>query len=143
MKIRTMQKNDLKTVYQLGKSIKELRFTEKIGFWRKKNLHKWVKSSNDILLVAEDKTQIIGFLLSMVHKHSKSAIIENLYVKKEYRKIGMGRNLVEECLSRLKKKGINDVWAEINQRNRNAINFFKTIGFIKGYTFVVVEKIID
>lgn len=136
-----MREDDLNTVYRMSVSVKQFKSSESLGFWTKRGVSRWIRSPSDLMLVAEEDKKIIGFLMCIVHQPTESAIIESIYVGKKHRRKGIGRILVEECFARLRKRGIEYLYAEINHQNKETIEFFDSTGFSNGYAFVLVEKL--
>lgn len=72
-------------------------------------------------------------------------VIENVFVKEELRKKGIGKklmkNLLREVLKRYFKKGVVYVMALTRKNNRGFINLMKKLGFTIGYKdWVWIEK---
>ena len=139
--IRKMQESDLKTIHDIGVKVEGLAVSETIRFWTKQKLYGWVTNNkDDELLVAEDKGKVIGFIMSIFHNPTRIAIIDNLYVAEEYRRRGIGKDLVKECLKRLKERGLRYIYVTVKKDNKAAIEFFKSLEFNKGYDFVWMER---
>ena len=139
--IRSMNEEDIEKVYELG--LNESRFMvgdHSSGFWTKNQLENWVKSTSDILLIAEDKSKILGYVMSQLHIPTRKATIENLYVREDYRGEGVGTSLIEECLRLLKEKGATYFCAMVEYDNKAMLNLVHSLGFQKGHLFYWVDK---
>ncbi|MEM2739991.1 MAG: GNAT family N-acetyltransferase [Candidatus Bathyarchaeia archaeon] len=88
------------------------------------------------ILVAEDSGIPVGFIASRsysfpfkLQRPDRYAVITDLYVLPEYRGRGMGRRLLEECISRLKARGYSRVRLSVWVGNRRAIKLYGSVGF--------------
>lgn len=55
--------------------------------------------------------------------------IERIYIKKEFKRMGLGRKLIDFSLKKAKEKGKENVWLGVWEKNQAAINFYTTLGF--------------
>lgn len=62
-------------------------------------------------------------------KDSPTGFIEGIYVKPEYRKKGISKNLIEKGESWLKTKGCSQIGSDIEQSNDTSYHFHKNVGF--------------
>jgi len=99
------------------------------------------------ILVAEYNGILAGFIASRsysfpfkLREKDRYAVITDLYVVPEYRGKGIGRRLLEECLSRLKSRGYSRVRITVWVGNRRAIKLYSRSGFKP--RFIVMEKIL-
>lgn len=133
-KIREPKEKDIDQIIEI--------FRDFIGIgWSKEKIKSWIRSS-DVLLVAETKGKIIGFIFTQFNKPTKKATIENLIVRRKYRKRGIGTALLKQCLKELKKKGANYICALVRIDNKSTIKFLMKRKFHRGYNFTWLEKII-
>ncbi|NYZ79713.1 GNAT family N-acetyltransferase, partial [Candidatus Micrarchaeota archaeon] len=74
----------------------------------KKYAEKFIKGNKKIILVAEEKGKIIGFLDAKILKQKKENVgsIRNLFVKSGYRSGGCGSKLIAEALKWFKKNKV-------------------------------------
>lgn len=136
--IRNIKKSDISEIINIGKSTEEFDISEdEEKFWPEESLRKWIDNDDDIILVAEKDNNIIGFILSHMHKPTGKVEIENIYVKKDYRREGIGRSLQEELLSRYKKKK-ESVFAVglVLKNNKKMHNFKEDMNFERGENLV-------
>lgn len=102
-------------------------------FERKKVFHEALSSENYIPLIAEVSADIAGFLdiwhFPDVGHGAKLGVIENFIVSERYRKMGIGRKLLEESVEIARKQKFHElhVWTEF--KNKNAIEMYKKNGF--------------
>jgi ribosomal protein S18 acetylase RimI-like enzyme len=153
MKIRKAQIKDLnkiEEIYQEGqldeennksslKSKKEiLKELEKSRKNRLNGFRKSIDSSKEKLLVCEEKDELIGFGDAVLSNKKRGAEIALIYVKRKYRRQGVGRRLLRELLKWLKEKGESKVFVTTDIENNSSINLNKQAGFRT--SIVIMEK---
>lgn len=80
--------------------------------------------------------KMVGFaqLLTDNSPHRK-AVIQNLCVSTEYRRLGIGKLMVEQCcLTASTKWSLKDIFLNVEDDNIKAINFYTSLGFRKDTT---------
>lgn len=82
--------------------------------------------------VALFERKIIGFLEFAVL--FQTAEIFMIAVHRDFQGIGVGKKLMEFCLSKLKEKDIKEVYLDVSVKNSRAINFYRSYGFYVVYT---------
>jgi ribosomal-protein-alanine N-acetyltransferase len=78
-------------------------------------------------LVAKLDGEIVGYAIG--EKNKDSGLIISVAVKKEWRRRGIGRKLMEKLLENFKKGGIKIVFLHVREENKEAINFYQALGF--------------
>jgi ribosomal-protein-alanine N-acetyltransferase len=81
----------------------------------------------DGFLVAKLDREIVGYAIG--EKDKDSGLIISVAVKKEWRRRGIGKRLVEKLLENFKKEGMKIVFLHVREENREAINFYQALGF--------------
>lgn len=142
MKIRKAKKEDLKIIDEiyLEGVIDELRtqypkrskkdILKEINKYKKQRIvdfGKDIKDKNQYWIVAEVDKEIVGFGSSEIKNKEGRLVL--LYVKKFFRRKGIGRKLTEERINWLKKKGIKKVWAGMLINNKSSRNNLEKMGF--------------
>ena len=153
MKIRKAQIKDLKEIdeiYQEGqldeeknksprKSKKEiLKELEESKKGRLSGFRKAINSSKENFLVCEEDNKVIGFGDAVLSNKKRNAEIALIYVKREYRRKGIGKKIMRELLRWLKEKGENKVFATTNIENKSSINLNRKAGFKE--SIIIMEK---
>ncbi|MGQ9506828.1 MAG: GNAT family N-acetyltransferase [Candidatus Bathycorpusculaceae bacterium] len=109
-------------------------------------LEEWIRAvlgiyNQDINLVkvALDGKKVIGYCISVKKLHNydgvvmditwKSAYIWDLFVLKEYRKMGIGTALLNDAVVYLKSTGVDKVGLLVNYWNEDAKRLFEKLGF--------------
>jgi ribosomal protein S18 acetylase RimI-like enzyme len=95
-----------------------------------------LKDEKTIALVSEKDTGIIGICIATLRNPSENSIlkvqnvafVEDLCVDEHYRKMGIGRALLEEMECQSKARGADVMELTVWSFNENAVNFYKTLG---------------
>lgn len=95
---------------------------ERLNGWKKE-----LKSRKNLWIVAEEKNKILAFANAEVKGDTGN--LTYLYVKKEYRKKGIGKRLTNERLKWLRKKGVKYADSGAFLKNKPSINNLKKFGF--------------
>ena len=96
-----------------------------------------ITAKNAVLLIAEHDGQIIGLVHTSVRKSPdvsvivprRYAVMENLVVKEEFRRSGVGRALVEMAHQWALDKGITQVELNVWEFNKGAVAFYEKFGY--------------
>jgi ribosomal protein S18 acetylase RimI-like enzyme len=104
--IRDAESRDIDTLYKMGIVEEGFAVSPHVRFYEKDYLKDWVENpDNDILLVSEMSNEIVWFLFCRLNRNAW-AMLENIAVNPSVRRQGVGTALLEECLRRLRVKGI-------------------------------------
>jgi len=93
-----------------------------------------IKDKNSLVLVAEHNNKVIGVLKADIRERffndpiTEGYIIE-FYIMPEYRKQGLGTELLELAIERLKQRGAQIIAAEFPSQNKIAVDFYTKQGF--------------
>ena len=121
MKIRGAKKSDVEKLVAIDKiSNKEIKWWQPLS---KSDFLKILKCKN-LLYVVEEKEEIIAYLSGAI-KGSK-LILENVFVKKEFRKKGIAKKLIKKFLSNWKNKNMKAIRLDCQERLRD---FYERLGF--------------
>ncbi|TPR19574.1 GNAT family N-acetyltransferase [Apilactobacillus timberlakei] len=55
--------------------------------------------------------------------------VERIYIKKEFKRNGLGTFLINYAMEQAKKNGLSTVWLGVWEKNEAAIHFYKRMGF--------------
>lgn len=81
-------------------------------------------------LVAEDNNTILGIAIILDEEKDKSnAHLEALIVKEEYRKLHIGKMLMEEAKKRVKEDGYKYMSLKVLSNNTKALGLYEKNGF--------------
>lgn len=79
-------------------------------------------------LVAEVRNQVVAFVLAYQTRRFRGHII-TIDVRSEFRRLGVGKKLMELAESRLREKGAARVLLEVGVKNEHAIRFYQGLGY--------------
>jgi ribosomal protein S18 acetylase RimI-like enzyme len=82
-----------------------------------------------LLLICQIKDEIVGYIDSRVRRGV--GYILGIYVKPCYRKKGIGKKLVDKTLHSFKKRGCHKARLEVFADNKEAIEFYTRLNFVK------------
>lgn len=105
-------------------------------FWNYNILSNELKSTNSIYIVAKLDDEIIGFAgITIILDEAE---INNIVIKKQCRKKGYSKILLQELINISKENNCKKINLEVNSENIPAINLYKSfnfenVGLRKGY----------
>ena len=115
------------------------KYDELIGFWKScdglwvsdddsyENLKIFLKRNPKSNFVVMHENRIIATI--KCSHDGRRGYLHHLGVKEDFRKQGIARELVNECIKVLRKKGINKCRVFVLDSNPEAIKFWRHIGF--------------
>ena len=143
--IREYKENDLDQVNSLLKELDnavesshgfDQSKTEKI-FLKMKSFPQFYKN-----YIAENKKKIIGFISLIVYETvycGKTALINELIVKQDLRKKGIGKLLIQKVKDVSRTLGIEELEVSTEFSNLNARKFYSNCGFNNEYVLLNME----
>ncbi len=141
IKVRHAMASDIEALSRLGQDVSEFSVSDKtIGFWPQEILQDIVGSSDAILLVAEDASELKGFIIVNCNKTFKKVIVENIYVSPTARNLGIGKQLLSRLLTLVEKNGYEYVSTLIPSEAHEASRLYTDSGFAKGEVFRWLDK---
>ena len=82
-------------------------------------------------VVENDSGELIGYATYFYAYFTwigKSLYMDDLYVKPDYRRQGLGQNLIDSVISKAKLDKCKKVRWQVSKWNQNAIDFYKSLG---------------
>jgi len=144
MNVREAEITDLDKIIELGKEVEEFNVAEETTtFWPKESIKNLIENEKNSVIIAENESEIFGFVIINYNPNLNKAIIENIYTKKEYRGKGIGKQLLDYSLNILKKKGCSYVCLLVDKNNNNSIEWYERQDFSHGKEFVWFDKILS
>lgn len=139
--IRQMKKEDIEFVYSICDKEPFFQISPNFhGVWSKEQLESWINSKDDVLLVAEEQDEIIGFIMIAHHKPTGKSTIENMWISNNHRKKGIAQRLFDDGLKYIKNKGSNYICAMADKENPKILNFLQKNDMDKGHSFYWMSK---
>ena len=137
MKIRNLRKQDLFCLAQLVKQAEIVDLSEKQILRLLKTDFKSILETFSVALVAEEKNQIIGFILLEEYERAKQGIIAEIgyfAVDEEHQNQKIGTSLFQEAVRRLKIKlsqklfSLRLIEAKIDGQKSGIKKFYSSLG---------------
>jgi ribosomal protein S18 acetylase RimI-like enzyme len=128
-RIRRYSQSDANDVYAMLQNAEELHVAGLT--YSEKAIQSWhVTRAEDVLLVAQAAENIVGFIaVKLNDPEPGAAYIDCVVVKPKHRGRGIGKQLLEQCVSSLKARGVFFVNLHVRQDFPRAVNFWDENGF--------------
>ena len=95
--------------------------------WEKKDFYTFISNQNNIFILSHPKP--VGYLKARVTREDMEII--SILIDKKFRKMGIGKSLLNKLLNFAFKKKIQNIFLEVSVANIIAINLYKKFNFIK------------
>lgn len=125
--VRPMTIEDYENVYALWNSI--LGFAIRSIDDSKEGVARFLKRNPDTSVVAVSDGKVVGAILC--GNDGRRGCFYHVCVDKDYRRHGIGKDMVVHCMNALKKEGINKVSLIAFTKNDVGNAFWKSIGWTK------------
>ena len=99
------------------------------GRWKKEYFISELETTFSTFLVLLLSGEIIGF--AVVWKIIDAMQLNNIGIKKPYRKSGYGTLLMEYIIANIVTDDSEKIFLEVNEKNQSARGFYKNFGFIE------------
>src|SRR3989344_3366455 len=137
VKIRKAKREDFEEYLELKKkSLKEYSIItqQKIPINLqeiKKEFEEFFVSPKRFLLIIKENNAYAGFLIGtlITYVFKKTGYIDDIFIKKEFRRRGFANLLIKNFILVTKKKEAQKLRLGVNPRNGNAIKLYKKLGF--------------
>lgn len=120
MIIRKFVPTDLKRVFE----IENMSFSQSYGI----NMFQQLYEMGIGFLVAEVDGYVIGYVMFWI-KYEYHGHIISIAVDKNYRRQGAGTQLLVKAISILALLNIDAIYLEVNENNKEAVEFYKNFNF--------------
>ncbi|MBZ9569718.1 GNAT family N-acetyltransferase [Patescibacteria group bacterium] len=109
--------------------IKKLLKTQRVSAnFTEQKFKKMIKRNKGFYLVAEADGKIVGTVFGLYDGGLLGSIYK-IAVAKEFQRQKIGTRLCRELLKRLKKLGVELVYAHVHKVNKKSVSFLKKLGF--------------
>ena len=95
--------------------------------WFEEDFIRCLRQRNCIGMVAEHGERVVGFMIYELHKTRLHIL--NFAVSDEFRRRGVGRQMIEKLVSKLSSQRRTRITLEVRETNLSAQLFFKQAGF--------------
>lgn len=112
-----------------------------VDFWRDEEIVAWLHDSLDYCICVSTEEKIVGFLLLHYHAATNKVHLENLFVMKEYRRMGLGSKMVAEAIEHYRKNdALTRFVALVSKENFDCQSALMKSGFENGNTMKWMQK---
>ena len=146
IKIRLMEKRDFDAVVRIDERVIRQRRSDYY-----ENRFEQLFDSGEYIptsLVAEnEKGMVVGFIMGELYIgefgiSNEGATVDTLGVDPDFRKLGIGKRLMEEFIDHLKQLGVKTIHTLVEKSDKALINYFKNNHFNPSLTVVSLERMI-
>ncbi len=90
-----------------------------------------LRDNTAVVFGAFDDEKIVGFIWSYVHqfREEKRMYVSEIRVKEEYRKHGIGNQMMRMVEDKAREMGLGAVYLHAEANNPEALRFYKVVGF--------------
>ncbi len=138
LQFRKMEPGDYPAVYQLWAETPGVDLTRSDEFPVLKN---FLKRNPGLSQVVYDGERLVGAVLC--GHDGRRGFLHHLAVDPEYRRMGIGSELVEGSLEVLRELGIEKCHLFIRRDNINGLNFWKAAGWQERVTLIMASRNLD
>ena len=139
IKIRKARKDDFEGYLILRKqTFREYKLKERKGEGKKikDEFNNILKSPKSLLIVVESRDELVGYFIAtfLSNVWNKSTYLDDISVKKEFRRKGIAYKLMRELFKQAKQKRCDNIRLGVLTGNKKALSLYKKFGFkIKHY----------
>ena len=124
-------------------------FIKNAAKYTNNDVEQLIKTPGTIVLVADLGSGAVGYIIMQeqqkggngVLRRRKTLYIDDLFVQKKYRKLGVGKALMDTAMSYAQKNNFYNVELNVWEQNFSALNFYKDLGFTTQRR--IMEKTVD
>ena len=95
--------------------------------WSEDDFIRCLRQRNCIGMVAEQEDRVVGFMIYELHKSRLHLL--NLAVSKDYRRRGIGAQMMAKLTAKLSTQRRTRILLEVRETNLSAQVFFRALGF--------------
>jgi ribosomal protein S18 acetylase RimI-like enzyme len=133
--IREMTIDDYEQVYALWENSEGIGLSDADS---KEGIKRFLKCNPMLSFVAFEGDQIVG--AALCGHDGRRGYIHHLAVDKSHRRQGIGRSLVGRCMYALMRIGIGKCHLFVFGENREAIDFWETLGYSQRVELVMMSQ---
>ncbi|MGC4004224.1 MAG: ribosomal protein S18-alanine N-acetyltransferase [Pirellulales bacterium] len=116
--------------WMIRRDMEDVRNIEAAGFefpWSEDDFVRCLRQRNCIGMVAEHEDRVVGFMIYELHR-SRLHIL-NFAVEPEFRRLGVGRQMLNKLFGKLSNQRRSRIMLEVRETNLPAQLFFSRSGF--------------
>jgi len=96
-----------------------------------------IASENSVIMMAEIKGELVGALEARILEAPaipimvprRYAVVDNVVVKQEHRRLGIGRALMDQAHHWAKDRGVSQIELSVYEFNKPALSFYRKLGY--------------
>lgn len=130
MRVDTKQELRVHIRWMIRRDMLEVQDIEAASFefpWSEEDFLRCLRQRNCIGMVAEHYDRVVGFMIYELHKNRLHIL--NFCVHPEYRRRGIGAQMLNKLAGKLSDQRRNRIMLEVRERNLSAQLFFRQAGF--------------
>ena len=108
-------------------AVMEIRKNSLPDAWQESSFKRMFTRHPQEFLVAENGKEAVGYIIGAVK--DSSGKINSLAIKPDWRKQGIGENLLRKAIGLIKRKGGKKIFLHVRTWNKEALEFYKNQGF--------------
>lgn len=140
VEIRTVEDKDIPVIYSLGANIEEFRTSNQAPtFWPETILKDFVDKKDVYFFVATSNDDIIGFIIANLNRSLSKVLIENIFVKPNFRGQGIGTSLIKKIITTARNDHYEFITVLTPPNDTPAIKAYEKAGFSQGETFLWLD----
>jgi ribosomal protein S18 acetylase RimI-like enzyme len=140
IEIREARIEDVATVYKLGENVSEFHTSDQApNFWPEQVLRNSVAKDDVSFFVAQVDGEIAGFIIANLNKSLSKTEIENVFVRADFRRQGIGASLARKVVEVAKLNKYQFISVLTPPDDIAAIKTYEGVGFTKGETFLWLD----
>lgn len=97
---------------------------DRLDVWRERLIN---KSANQTVLLAEEASNLLGFICLVKSPSAETILLDNLHVDSSHKGKGLGKQLIDRALSCLGDLKGQSLYLEVLAKNENAIRFYERL----------------
>lgn len=78
----------------------------------------------------QEESEVAGYLKLNIEA-TDTVEVERIYIRQQFQRRGLGKQLLEYAMERAKKYEKNAIWLGVWEKNDQALAFYKKLGFIR------------
>lgn len=142
VEIQEIKSEDIPVVYKLGEHVDEFHTSDQApNFWPEEVLHQCVGKTDVYFFVAVSGDEIVGFIIANINNSLSKVLIENIFVRPDFRGQGIGSRLAKKIIDRAKANRHQFIAVLTPPDDIAAIKTYEKAGFSKGEVFLWLDAI--
>lgn len=140
IEIQKATPEDVPAIYAMGENVSEFHTSDQApNFWPEAVLRECVNKNDVYSFVAATKDELAGFVIANLNRSLSKALIENIFVKPEFRGQGVGTSLAKKVIDTAKADGYKFISVLTPPDDIPAIKTYEKAGFSKGEVFLWLD----